>query len=671
MKGSLLILFILFFNYVGAQSFGIGTDTPDPQSILEIQSVDRGILIPRMTTTQRDNNITGLLNTSDEGLFIYNITDTGFNYWDGTAWVVFPSSSVVSDHDWYTALTTTSPTAIGDNIFTNGNVGIGNNNPTYALDVTGNGIRIEGGGSGHNIYGGTSGSIFLRTNSGLAVDLEEDGGSTGYFRVRNNADQNVFRVDHSGLTTIDGDLVIEDTDGNQIRFEGPSGTNDILADNELDIESEGSIDMVIDNDMSTTTGAAFRIKRNDDNTSAVNTLMSVPEDHTPLVYPYGTGTGTTGGIRFRELASNGISYIRLRAPDAISSSVNLTLPNTDGGVGEVLTTDGSGILSWSNAGASDADWFEISGVNVPNDINDDVYTLGSASIGSSSNAGPTNGLRVTGNVRIGYTGNAPANNPAVGSNAKVQIRATTNGDNGLFVHAEGSVASSRGPTGITSISDNYLGVFGVSYNSGTNGYVSAGGYFAGIGTDADRVGVVGTTEVNGSSVPVYINSGIKNGVAGHSDGSGIGIYANNTNISGWALVSDGDFDLRGDGYLNGVFWVASDKNIKSNVKSINDGLDVVKKLRPVSYAYTNSIAASMQNRFGFIAQEVRAVVPELTNKMLKENHSEAELYMDYTGIIPFLTKATQELDDKVIELEKENIRLKERIEKLEHLIKEK
>lgn len=663
------------------QSIGIGTDYPDAQAILDIYSTNRGILIPRMTTSQRDVNITPLLNTTDEGLFIYNLDDSAFNYWDGTQWVSFPSSIGGSDNDWFEALTLTPPAAIGDNIYTSGNVGIGTNDPQHTLDVFGD-LRVEGGASGHNIYGGVSGSIFIRTNSGLAIDLEDDGGSSGYFRIRNSSDINVFRVDHSGLTTIDNDLIFEST-GNQIRFEGSSPVDIFLntGDNNagLDIESQGGIDMVLDRDASST-GAVFTIKRNDDGTAAVNTLFAVPEDQTPLVYPYGTGTGETGGIRFRELETNGSDYIRLRAPNAISGAVNLTLPNTDGNNGEVLTTDGNGILSWTaGSGSSDADWFTIGGVNAPTSINDNIYTLGGATIGNNTNAAPNNGLRVIGDVRIGYTGNAPASTPAVGSNAKMQILATANGDNGLFVHSQGAIGSGRGPTGITAISDNYLGVFGISYNNGSNGYVSAGGYFGAIGTDADRVGVVGTTEVNGSGVPLYINSGFKNGVAGHSDDDGMAIYGNNTDITGWALFAEGDAGTTSNA------WTPSDKNLKKDIKGIPTGLSIIHQLHPVSYTFIDGIGFPEGKKYGFLSQEVQQIVPELVRKknlpqpklvganetrnIYQNIRPEQALFMDYTSIIPFLTKATQELDEKVDKLEEENRQLKERIEKLERLIR--
>lgn len=58
---------------------GIGTNSPD--AILDISSTTSGILIPRMTTAQRD-----LIPSPSLGLQIFNTTTNCFNVWNGSAW---------------------------------------------------------------------------------------------------------------------------------------------------------------------------------------------------------------------------------------------------------------------------------------------------------------------------------------------------------------------------------------------------------------------------------------------------------------------------------------------------------------------------------------------------------------------------------------------------------
>jgi hypothetical protein len=68
--------------------------------------------------------------------------------------------------------------------------------------------------------------------------------------------------------------------------------------------------------------------------------------------PYGTGSGQTGSIQFNELAANGSNYAAFKASDNMASNITWALPDSDGSTGQVLSTDGSGQLSWVAAGSS-------------------------------------------------------------------------------------------------------------------------------------------------------------------------------------------------------------------------------------------------------------------------------------------------------------------------------
>lgn len=52
-----------------------------------------------------------------------------------------------------------------------------------------------------------------------------------------------------------------------------------------------------------------------------------------------------GDLRLQDAA--GGQYVALQAPATIASSYTLTMPTTDGDANQVLTTDGSGVLSWT------------------------------------------------------------------------------------------------------------------------------------------------------------------------------------------------------------------------------------------------------------------------------------------------------------------------------------
>ena len=113
---------------------------------------------------------------------------------------------------------------------------------------------------------------------------------------------------------------------------------------------------------------------------------------------------------------------------------------------------------------------------------------------------------------------------------------------------------------------------------------------------------------------------------------------------------------------------------------------MIRELNPVTYQFKEGMGLPIGNKYGFISQEVGQLIPELVSAKsmpqayiiggnskapaYKYSKPNEVLFMDYTSIIPFLTKASQELDTRVVLLEKENQILKERLRKLELMIRE-
>ena len=59
------------------------------------------------------------------------------------------------------------------------------------------------------------------------------------------------------------------------------------------------------------------------------------------------GNATAGSeIRLPEDTDNGSNYVALKSPDTLASNLTLTLPSADGTSGQVLQTNGSGVLSF-------------------------------------------------------------------------------------------------------------------------------------------------------------------------------------------------------------------------------------------------------------------------------------------------------------------------------------
>jgi Head domain of trimeric autotransporter adhesin len=85
-----LILALSFGLTVKAQNVGIGTTTPNANAALEINSNNKGLLMPRLSTSARNS----MVNVS-KGMLVYDSTTSVFYYHDGGKWL--PISQPNSD----------------------------------------------------------------------------------------------------------------------------------------------------------------------------------------------------------------------------------------------------------------------------------------------------------------------------------------------------------------------------------------------------------------------------------------------------------------------------------------------------------------------------------------------------------------------------------------------
>lgn len=77
---SLLLSFSL--QLMAQQRVGVGTLNPDASAQLELSTQNKGVLIPRMTSTQRE-----MIPNPTNGLLVFDVTTVGFWYFDGVQWV--------------------------------------------------------------------------------------------------------------------------------------------------------------------------------------------------------------------------------------------------------------------------------------------------------------------------------------------------------------------------------------------------------------------------------------------------------------------------------------------------------------------------------------------------------------------------------------------------------
>lgn len=81
-----LLLFVVISTSFGLfaqnDNVGINTSTPDPSAILHLEANDKGLLVPRLTTTERD-----AIATPATGLIIYNTDEDQEEIYNGTCWI--------------------------------------------------------------------------------------------------------------------------------------------------------------------------------------------------------------------------------------------------------------------------------------------------------------------------------------------------------------------------------------------------------------------------------------------------------------------------------------------------------------------------------------------------------------------------------------------------------
>jgi len=121
--------------------FGDNPTSINANSVLEVESTNKGLLLPRVTLTGTAN--VAPLSAHIAGMIVYNTATAGdvtpgYYYNDGSKWVRTADAANVGAEPWYNAATGTAATANTQNIYQLGNVGIGTVSPTQKLEVIGN-----------------------------------------------------------------------------------------------------------------------------------------------------------------------------------------------------------------------------------------------------------------------------------------------------------------------------------------------------------------------------------------------------------------------------------------------------------------------------------------------------------------------------------------------------
>jgi hypothetical protein len=283
----------------------------------------------------------------------------------------------------------------------------------------------------------------------------------------------------------------------------------------------------------------------------------------------------------------------------------------------------------------------IAGTKIAPDFgSQNVVTTGTLTAGPAS--APLT-LTNVGQLLVGHSGFAsPRDNPlsvAWGAGASIGCQRYTNNTFGADLRLFKSRSDTIG-TNAAVLSGDTIGQIAFYGADGTD-FIMGARIFAQVdgapGTNDMPVRLVFSTTADGASSPterMRIKADGEVQIAGTTDRGNFNLQCNGTGV--WGAGA----------YTNG-----SDERLKENIAEITEGLEVVNKLRPVSFNYKPEHSKDTSKQAGFIAQELLVALEG--QDYLEGTVSQGPDYYNvaYQNLIPVLAKAIQELSAKVTALE--------------------
>jgi hypothetical protein len=271
-----------------------------------------------------------------------------------TGFVTIPSGSIAFD------LASDASPQLAANLDVNGNTITSASNGNVVIDPNGTGEIVIG-------------ARLITTGTNENIEIAPDG--TGYVDMQSK----LYMRD--SINSVTGNLVLDPAGSNNvdvstsriINVTDPTGAQDAATKNYVDTELAGISSNAISQDNSsvtvTDTGANGAVDIVTDNTSKLtvdsgidlkaNTeLVGVSLTKTNAGYTVAqiTGDGFTLGVKNNtdrsEIRFTGTTvgdYVGFRSPGTFSGQTIWNLPSADGSANQILTTDGSGTLSFADA----------------------------------------------------------------------------------------------------------------------------------------------------------------------------------------------------------------------------------------------------------------------------------------------------------------------------------
>ncbi len=459
----------------------------------------------------------------------------------------------------------------------------------------------------------------------------------------------------------------------------------------------------------------------------------------------GTSTGTGSAAKFEDIDWGAGAYFTAiemdfgNGFDPMGTSELLSVPYALYAA-EAAQSAGSQTLSLNGDKLSISDGNTVTLPLVWTKSGNNIYfNSGKASIGTMFTYDATTALSVTDSTTknipaLIYSYNSGADNffvtsrnilatidGATGTNegiAGLSVGSSSGTNKGIYAFAKGALEN----YGVQAVAegnanaDSTFGLHGIAYGDASTGGFNVGAQGEAKGSAFFNVGVNGiTTGVGNSNYGAFgtakgAGSGLNIGVDGYATGSNTANYGVYGDISGggsvpWNISVFADANKstatntyaiyarvapasgKYAGYFDGNVMVTgtlsnpSDANLKTNIEELNSALEVVNKLKPVSFEFKTELEDKGFNfpqgeQYGFLAQDIEKILPDLVmeqyapvfgnkpgNQVTSIDKFEYKS-VNYIGLIPVLTKAIQEQDKTIEALKTQNENLETELLKL-------
>ena len=205
-------------------------------------------------------------------------------------------------------------------------------------------------------------------------------------------------------------------------------------------------------------------------------------------------------------------------------------------------------------------------------------------------------------------------------------------------------------------------------NAGVNGTCSNTPFYGfGVRGTGGYMGVYGTASLTGT--------GSRFGVYGYANGG-----TNNYGVYGYAPSGVNNYAVYAAGniFTTGTY-SSSDAKLKKDVQSFESAMDKINRLQPRTYSFKTEeykfMGLPSEKQYGFIAQELEKVFPELVRTVTQPIDSDAKKgdfqfkAINYVELIPVLTQALQEQNKIIEQLKADNEAMKQKMDNIENTIK--